>query len=205
MSHFLSPQIGAFVVVSNDLRKIVFELEKYMPAPLIWLGAACIGLYASNRANNAYLKSTNTVAKLPGESARKVVPRNGAIVTCGIYGVLDHTGIWVDGNIYELSGAGLIRTVSPERFLQNRSGDNIYVACDEHFKPLAAKEVAQRCQENLFGLRDYHVLNNNCHQFVLEMLTGERAAITSFTELNEAISALFLSAIHWHQAKVNFR
>lgn len=176
-----------------------------MPVPLIWLGAACIGLYASNKANDAYLKSTNTVRTLPGESSRRVVPRNGAIVTCGIYGVLDHTGVWVNGNIYELSGSGLIRSVSPERFLQNRSGDTIFVACDEQYFPLAADDVAQRCVDNLYELRDYHVLDNNCHQFVLEMLIGEKAEITSFSELNEALSALFLTSINWHQAKVDFR
>jgi hypothetical protein len=176
-----------------------------MPVPLLWLGAACLGLYASNKANSAYLKSTNTVRKLPGESSKRVVPRNGAVVTCGIYGVLDHTGIWLNGNIYELSGAGLIRAVSPNRFLHNRSGDKIYVACDERFLPLAAPEVAQRCTDNLYELRDYHVLENNCHQFVLEMLTGKKAEITSFSELNEALSSLFLTSVNWHEAKVNFR
>ena len=176
-----------------------------MPVPLLWLGAACLGVYASNKANNAYLKSSKTVGKLPGESLKRVHPRNGSIVTCGIFGVLDHTGVWVDGNIYELSGEGLIRAVSPERFLANRSGDKIYVACDEQYTPLALPEVTQRCNNNLFELRDYHLINNNCHQFVLEMLTGERVKITSFSELNEALSALYLTSINWHEAKVYFR
>ena len=157
-----------------------------MPAPLLWFGAACLGLYASNRANDAYLKSTNTVRTLPGESSKRIAPRNGAIVTCGIYGVLDHTGVWVNGNIYELSGKGLIRSVSPERFLHNRTGKKIYVACDEHYMPLAADDVSQRC-------------------IVAEMLTGERTKITSFSELNEALSSLFLTSINWHEAKVDFR
>ena len=176
-----------------------------MPAPLLWFGAACLGLYASNRANDVYLKSTNTVRKLPGESSKRIAPRNGAIVTCGIYGVLDHTGVWVNGNIYELSGKGLIRSVSPERFLNNRTGKKIYVACDEHYMPLAADDVSQRCIDNLFELRDYHLINNNCHQFVAEMLTGERTKITSFSELNKALSSLFLTSINWHEAKVDFR
>ena len=176
-----------------------------MPAPLLWLGAACVGLYASNKVNDAYLKRSNTVQKLPGESRYKVVPANGAVVTCGIYGVLDHTGIWVNGSIYELSGSGLIRSVSPERFLDKRSGEKIYVACDGNYLPLAAPEVAERCLRNLYELRDYHVLNNNCHQFVLEMLSGERTKITSFSELNEALYALFLTSINWHEANISFR
>ena len=168
-----------------------------MPVPLLWLGAACVGLYASSKANEAYLKNSKTVAKLPGESSKKVVPRNGAIVTCGIYGVLDHTGIWVDGNIYELSGAGLIRTVSPERFLQNRSGDNIYIACDEHYMPLAAAEVAKRCQDNLFGLRDYHVLDNNCHQFIWQCLQSNAKAITTFKALSLNVAQLYDRVVYW--------
>jgi hypothetical protein len=177
-----------------------------MPAPLLWLGAACIGLYASNRANYAYLKRANIVCKLPGESSKRVVPRNGAIVTCGIYGILDHTGIWVNGNIYELSGRGLIRSISYDRFLEHRSGKKIYVACNERFIPLAGEEVAQRCIDNLYQLRKYHLIDNNCHQFVLEMLTGasEKTKITSFSELNEALSAFFLTNINWHEVNVNF-
>ncbi len=175
-----------------------------MPAPLLWLGAACLGLYATNKANNSYMKSTNTVRYLPGESSKRVLPRNGSIVTCGIYGVLDHTGIWVDDGIYELSGSGLIRTVSPERFLENRSGDSIYLACNDDYLPLAVQEVAERCKENLFQLRDYHILDNNCHQFVLEMLTGKKTEITSFSQLNDALSTLFLTSINWHEANVDF-
>nr|WP_297349301.1 hypothetical protein [uncultured Glaciecola sp.] len=177
-----------------------------MPAPLLWLGAACVGLYASNRANDAYLKRTNIVCKLPGESSKRVVPKNGAIVTCSIYGIFDHTGVWVNGNIYELSGRGLIRSISPARFLQHRSGEKIYVACNDNFIPLAAQDVAQRCIDNLYQLREYHVINNNCHRFVLEMLTGasEKPKITSFSQLNEALSALFLTNINWHEANINF-
>ena len=173
-----------------------------MPAPILWLGAACLGLYASNKANNAYLKHKDFVRLLPGESSKRVVPKNGAIVTCGIYGVLDHTGIWVNGNIYELSGAGLIRCISPRRFLENRSGESIFVACDDDYQPLAADAVAQRCVDNLYHTRDYHVLSNNCHQFVLEMLSGEKQRITSFSELNEAIASMFMSPVSWHQAKI---
>jgi hypothetical protein len=172
-----------------------------MPAPLLWIGAACLGLYASNKANNAYMRSKQIVAQLPGESDSWIIPLDGSVVTCGIYGVLDHTGIWVDGKIYELSGAGLIRCISPERFLDNRSGNEIYVACDQLYRPLASPEVAARCIDNLFQMRDYDVLDNNCHKFVLEMLLGKRVDITSFSELNKALSQLYLETVSWHKAK----
>lgn len=175
-----------------------------MPAPLLWLGAACVGLYASNKANHAYLKHTKTVRYFPGESSKRIVPVNGSIVTCNIYGVLDHTGIWIDGGIYELSGSGLIRKVSPARFLENRSGEDIFIACDDDFLPLVSPEVSERCKQSLYEFRDYHLLNNNCHRFVLEMLFGEKTGITSFSDLNDALSTSFLTSINWHKANVEF-
>ncbi|MBF7072896.1 hypothetical protein ISG33_05720 [Glaciecola sp. MH2013] len=173
-----------------------------MPAPLLWLGAACIGLYASSKVSDSYKQSKSVVAQLPGDSNKRVSPKNGAVVCCGIYGVLDHTGIWVDGNIYELSGAGLIRCISPQRFLQNRSGDTIYLACDQSYLPLANEQIAERCINSLYQVREYDLLDNNCHKFVMEMLLGREVAITSFSELNQALSNLYLSTISWHQLKM---
>jgi hypothetical protein len=49
-----------------------------------------------------------------------VIPINGSVVCCGIFGALTHTGLWVNGGIIELSGSGLVRTVSPERFIHDQ-------------------------------------------------------------------------------------
>lgn len=47
----------------------------------------------------------------------------GAIVCCGVGGVLEHTGIWTEDNmIIEFDGNGLIKPISPTRFIKERSG-----------------------------------------------------------------------------------
>jgi hypothetical protein len=169
-----------------------------MPAPLIWLGAACVGLYASNKANTAYLKHKYIIDAMPGETNHMVKPINGSIVTCGIYGVLDHTGIWIDGNIYELSGQGLIRCLSPDRFLGDRTGSTIYVACDTFNKALASQHVCDIAQSKLYTLLDYHLLEQNCHKFVADLYAGYEVNVTSFSDLNTFLSQHFSTPIRWN-------
>lgn len=181
-----------------------------MPAPLIWLGAAALGIYATNEANTALLKRKGVVSVLPGEKKTRyqsvtVAPANGSVVCCGVYGLFDHTGVWVDGNIYELNGNGLVRCVSPERFLANRSGELIYVACDTDLSPLAESSAVPRVRDNLYQVLKYHLLRQNCHRFVAEMLSGERQNITSFSDLNEFLHGFFRRSISWQRAKIDFR
>lgn len=173
-----------------------------MPAPLIWLGAACLGLYASNKANVAYLKHRDIIDAMPGESDQLSMPVNGSIVTCGIYGVLDHTGIWYENTIYELSGKGLVRCVSPARFLGNRSGNKIYVACNPNNQVLKNRLAAKRARRQLFSLLDYHLFDQNCHRFVAEMLVNHELEITSFSDLNTFLSEFFEVPIKWNQALI---
>ena len=55
----------------------------------------------------------------------------GALMVCEIFHLFEHTGIYIgDGQIVELQGTGLIRSVSTGRFMQNRSGEELLVACD---------------------------------------------------------------------------
>lgn len=173
-----------------------------MPAPLIWLSAACLGLYASNKANNQYLKRKKVVSAMPGESEFIVQAVNGSIVTCGIYGVLDHTGIWVNGNIYELSGEGLVRCLSPARFLGKRSGSKIYVACNELHQPLYSLAGVERAQQNLYSLKNYHLYRQNCHKFVAETLADKSVNIVSFSDLNKFLHQHFNSTVHWNMTKI---
>lgn len=101
-----------------------------MPLPLLWLGAAVSAAYAGNEIAKSLSCDEGNIALFPGErSTASVEPVNGAVVCCGIYDVLIHTGVWWEGMVIELAGTGLIRAVSAERFLANRSGDNIYTAC----------------------------------------------------------------------------
>lgn len=169
-----------------------------MPAPLLWLGAAAVSLYAGNKANTAYLKRKYVVDSMPGETNHKVKPRNGSIVCCGIYGVLDHSGIWVDGNIYELSGEGLIRCISPSRFLGNRSGRTIYVACDTFNKALANPAVCDIVKSQLYSMLEYNLFKQNCHKFVAELYAGYELDITSFSDLNTYLSQYFNTPIRWN-------
>jgi hypothetical protein len=73
-----------------------------------------------------------------------VKPEIGAIVCCGVGGILDHTGIWVgDNTIVELDGNGLIKAISVQRFTKKRSGKHNFIACDSTAKPIAS-ELAQQ-------------------------------------------------------------
>ena len=77
------------------------------------------------------------------KNEQNVKPIFGAIVYCGIAGVLDHTGIWLDDNtIVELDGNGLIKPISSQRFLAERSGKQIFIACDSLAQPLSCEIAA---------------------------------------------------------------
>ncbi len=173
-----------------------------MPAPLLWLGAALAGAYASDKANTLYMKRKLVIDKLPGESKYEVEPVNGCIVCCGIYGVFDHTGIWVNGNIYELAGSGLVRCLSPNRFLKNRSGTTIYAACDIQNRVLNSKPASIRAQSRLFELLNYSVIDQNCHRFVAEMLSDQTTHITSFSEFNSFLYEYFRETVRWNTLKL---
>ncbi len=169
-----------------------------MAAPLFWLGAGALALLAKeNHDNNQVLASVSK--QLPGSSALKVSPQNGAVVCCGIFGMFEHTGIWLDDKIVELKGNGLIRAVSPKRFLQNRSGERIYIACDDKQQPLIEPQAIMRACEKILSYSEYHVLKNNCHKFVWYCLSNNNQELSRFSDLNSKIAEHFSSTIHWHR------
>lgn len=170
-----------------------------MPAPLIWLGAGLAALYAGAKYAEQERLGKLSVAHFPGEGDDYVKPKNGSIVCCGIYGVFDHTGIWVEGNIIELKGNGLIRGVSPERFMHDRSGEEIHIACDEYGKVLSDEGAAHRATSQLYQYADYDVIENNCHRFVWNCYSGNRERLTRFVDLNESLSRFFNSRISWQR------
>ena len=63
-----------------------------MLAPLLWLGAGAIAMLAGAKYSSEK-RLDESVNSLPGSSDLKVEPINGAIVTCGVYGFFEHTGI----------------------------------------------------------------------------------------------------------------
>lgn len=171
-----------------------------MALPLLILGASALAVLAGNK----YTKQNygSRFSTLPIEGKKTIKPLNGAIVSCGVFGLFDHTGIWLDGNIIELKGNGLIRGVSPRRFLQNRSGDQIFIACNQDKQALHSEAAASNACERLFQYSEYDLFNNNCHKFVWQCISGKQQQLTRFAELNRLLAQHFKCEIHWHKVDV---
>ena len=170
-----------------------------MPVPLVWLGAGLAAGVMSSQIRKHHDISTQRVKYYPGETRQIAFPVDGALVCCGIYGAFEHTGIWADGDIIELKGNGLIRAISPERFLDNRSGDDIYVLCDSQGQALVMPDTIQRAVEKLYQYSEYHVLRNNCHRFCWHCISGENRTISTFNDLNLALYQLFSQPLAWYK------
>lgn len=191
-----------------------------MPLPLLWIGAAAVSALAvkgladdrqSQQRKRFNYYHAQTLADLaPYESAiatyptdmllteQHVKPVAGAIVCCGIGGVLDHTGIWVgEDTIIELDGNGLIKPVSAQRFTDTRTGKGIFIACDSLGVPLASEMAAHRAVAQIFQVRDYHLLDNNCHQFIWECFQTDSKKITTFKALSLNVADLFDRVVYW--------
>lgn len=168
-----------------------------MPLPLVWLGAGVAALYAGSKLSREQQKYDGHIKHFPGECQLSVMPVNGAVVCCGIYEVFQHTGIWFDGEIIELKGNGLVRAISPERFIDNRSGNRIYIACNSDLQPLVDAGCATRAASRVFEYQDYDVIDNNCHRFTLQCVFGKDVAATRFAAVNEQLNLRFETPIHW--------
>ena len=88
-----------------------------------------------------------------------VSPRVGSFVACHVFGVVKHVGIWVGDAIVELQGSGLIRIVSPERFLKDRSGGTIYVACINKL-PIENRGLVEVAINQVYQFRNYTNYSN---------------------------------------------
>ncbi|WP_371373235.1 lecithin retinol acyltransferase family protein [Thalassotalea aquiviva] len=196
-----------------------------MPLPLLWVGAAVLSAVAVSEINenrksaekrrfssnevrkrktqpqSGHSRHHSGVEKFPSEvfsttTLAQVKP--GAIVCCGLGGVLEHTGILVDdATIVELHGSGLIRAVSPMRFLANRSGKEIFVACDSHAKALGNMAIATRAINQIYQYQKYDLFKNNCHRFAWQCISGEPQTLTTFHQLNQLVSTYFDRQIYW--------
>ncbi|REL27224.1 hypothetical protein DXX93_12055 [Thalassotalea euphylliae] len=200
-----------------------------MPIPFFWLGAAAVSAFAvkelvsedRKKQQQQRLKhpngkplnkdfasnsDTSAVAIYPSElfnTEQIARPTIGAIVCCGIGGVLDHTGIWIgDDTIIELGGNGLIKPVSPARFTQERSGKRIFVACDSTATPLASEVAAQRAIAQIYQYRDYHLIENNCHQFIWQCIQPNDEPLTTFRELNKRMAKRYNKQVYWDLCQV---
>ncbi|WP_068546584.1 hypothetical protein [Thalassotalea crassostreae] len=191
-----------------------------MPLPLLWIGAAIASGVALSevesrrkkqdlrRANTTDIESRGNshrhdsgVAKYPTEvfsNEKLAIVRPGAVVCCGLGGILEHTGILIDDDtIVELHGSGLIKAISPERFLKERSGSEIFVACDSQGEAIADELTCQRAVKQIYTYQEYGLIDNNCHRFVWQCINGRNDKLTSFHELNKNISKRFDRKIYW--------
>lgn len=191
-----------------------------MPLPLLWIGAAAASALAvkgladdrkaqqRKRFNSARVQKLSDLAEHESpvatyptdifDTEQLVLPKVGAIVCCGIGGVLDHTGIWVgDNTIIELDGNGLIKPVSPRRFTDDRSGKGIFIACDSLARPLISESAANMAIAQIYQQRDYHLFDNNCHQFIWQCFQPNAKGITTFKSLSVNIAQLFDKVVYW--------
>ncbi|QDP00910.1 lecithin retinol acyltransferase family protein [Thalassotalea sp. PS06] len=194
-----------------------------MVLPLVWVGAAIASAVAvgelSERNRQAELrrptpqghtrkglgKYASGIGKYPKqklakekgkETLAKIKP--GALLCCGLGGVLEHTGILIDRfTIVELHGSGLVKAISPERFLAERSGSEIYVACDSKGEALASEETAERAAKLVYSYQQYDLIKNNCHRFAWTCINGEEMELTTFYLLNNFLSRKSNRIIYW--------
>ena len=191
-----------------------------MALPLLWIGAAALSAVAvkslsddrksqqEKRLRSYRPKSLqdmdeheSSVAIYPTDlfhTHQAVKPEFGALVCCGIGGVFDHTGIWVgDDTIIELDGKGLIKPVSKHRFTSNRTGRKIFIASDSTAQCLVNPVAADRAIKQIYQYQDYHLIDNNCHQFIWQCFSPGDNKLTTFKELNQRLAQYFDRQIYW--------
>lgn len=192
-----------------------------MPLPLLWLGGAAIGaaFLADERQKRLQLERDRLLGRAPKQALanramlaapsqwqkgfKQVIPEPGSIVCCYVFGVIEHTGIWLgDDCLVELHGSGLVRAVSIKRFLAGRTGSQIYLACNHQHQPLVSEAVLERAQQTIYQYREYDLFDNNCHRFVWSCISGHEISIQSFNELNQQLAAHFNQGIYWDEMQL---
>lgn len=142
----------------------------------------------------------------------------GAFVWCEIYSLFEHSGIYlgdshVNGQrktqytaaehlIVELCGSGLVRALSAERFLQNRSGQHLFIATDLAGNLLGSHAAAERACASIYTYQPYDLLLNNCHRFSYTCLTGQSLPITSFYDLKQALANWYGFTPRWQKVQL---
>jgi len=183
-----------------------------MPLPLIVAGAALGALlihdnekdHLRRQDRQRHQANNSVIGREPSEilpSSQTAVMTPGSIVCCEVFHAFIHTGIVVDDDtIVELHGNGLIRAISPQRFLANRSGKHIFIACDKDSSPIIIDQVDERAAQDVFNFYSYNVLESNCYRHTWRWLSGEDRAIESFEEFNRLLSGFIKQPIYWDRA-----
>jgi hypothetical protein len=189
-----------------------------MALPLIAAGIA-IGAAVLHENNKSHYKniererinftgsdnSAPDVKKMPSDtysSHLRVTPEPGSLVCCEVFNVVEHTGIWIDSEtIVELSNNGLVKAVSASRFLEERSGEEIFVACRYDHSPIVLPETVERTVSQIFTYREYDLIANNCHRFSYYCLTGVDKPLSRFSTLNTLLAGVIGDHIYWDKVK----
>jgi len=197
-----------------------------MALPLLWIGAAAVSALAVKELADdrktqqkqrkrsfkpqplsSLQRHESPVAVYPSDlfdTHQESTPTIGSIVCCGIGGLLEHTGIWVgEDTIIELDGQGLIKPISVKRFTKERSGSKVFLACDSLGNPLASEVAAERAVKQIFQYQDYHLLENNCHQFIWQCFKPHDKTLTTFKSLNVRLANHFNRKIYWDICDIN--
>ncbi|MGL4475579.1 MAG: hypothetical protein ACRCT7_14175 [Shewanella sp.] len=133
---------------------------------------------------------------------RPVMLKAGAVVCCHVFGVIEHSGIYVgDDCIIELHGSGLIRPVSRARFLAHRSGERIFCATNDIGQLIIETAAIDAAIAAIYHYREYHVFDNNCHQFVWQCISGAALEVADFMTLNQLLAQRVGHSIHWRQTQ----
>ncbi|GLP97933.1 lecithin retinol acyltransferase family protein [Paraferrimonas sedimenticola] len=191
-----------------------------MAIPLLWIGASLVGagLALDSQSRRHKIESRRRwdpslaggdkpkAMTLPSEwqsglSTVSLVP--GSVVACHVYGVVEHTGIYLgEGQIAELHGSGLVRSVSFKRFLKERTGERVFVCADRSHQPLVLSDQAvMRAASRLYTYQDYQLFDNNCHRFVYWCLTGQSRKLSDFGAFNQALAKLSGEHLFWDLAR----
>lgn len=128
----------------------------------------------------------------------------GAVVVCEIFHLFEHTGIYIgEGEIVELQGTGLVRSVSINRFFDNRSGNHLLAACNRAGEVITSQDCAQRAVSQIFTYQPYDLLTNNCHRFTQACVSGRSLPITSFFDLKTELGHFWRTEVLWQQVDIN--
>ncbi|MDP5214052.1 hypothetical protein ORJ66_13445 [Pseudoalteromonas tunicata] len=195
-----------------------------MAFPLLVLGGL-LGSVALNAQHKRYLleqdqsrrlllpSSLLTVAQLtempigrwPSDSIPSPLSHSlvsGALVCCTVYQAFDHVGLVVDNDtIIELHGSGLIRAVSPERFLAKRSGKHMFIACDQQGQAFSFPQAVNAAINDVFSYCEYDALAQNCYRQTWHWIDGSDKSIESFLLFNQCIALKINQRVYWDLAR----
>ena len=141
--------------------------------------------------------SLKTLLQRCPKNTTSLEPRVGTIVRCPMLdGLAYHTGIIVgEDSIVELLGSGQIALSSFKTFkdVPRPTGNTFEMLCEGQGRLLVFPDAAAYALASVGKRRNYHILFNNCHRFIVECL-NRRASKADTIYLLSTVEA----AAGWH-------